>query len=176
MVMLILCSVDCGCRWYCVVVIECEMIFVVCVMRVVVIGLGVIGMMIVVVFYEVGCMLVLYGCMLCLGFEFVVVEECFFVLGLVWVDLVEVFYFVDVVFLVVKVIQIVGVVFWFVVLCGLDIVVCILQNGVEQVLMVFLYLFLGMVIFLFVVWFFVQVQEDGLVCLCGEVRLFLLEM
>lgn len=78
---------------------------------------------------------------------------------------------VDVVFLSVKATQIGAAAPWLRALCGRDTVVCVLQNGVEQVAMVSPHVAEGVTVLPSVVWFPAQAQHDGSVRLRGDARL-----
>ncbi|MCQ8192081.1 oxidoreductase [Streptomyces rugosispiralis] len=79
---------------------------------------------------------------------------------------------VDLVFLAVKSTQIETAAPWLTGLCGADTVVCVLQNGVEQVSMVAPHLS-GARVIPSVVWFPAQARSDGSVWLRGQARLTL---
>lgn len=79
----------------------------------------------------------------------------------------------DVLFLAVKATQTAATVKWLEALCGPATVVCVLQNGVEQVAAVRPYVPSGVEIVPAVVWFPAQAREDGTVLLRGEPRLTL---
>ncbi|MGV2862320.1 oxidoreductase [Achromobacter sp. AGC39] len=78
----------------------------------------------------------------------------------------------DIVFLAVKATQIDAASGWLAALCGPDTVVCVLQNGVEQMEQVALHAPSARIIPA-VVWFPAQAQPDGSVRLRGEARLSL---
>lgn len=80
---------------------------------------------------------------------------------------------VDCVFLAVKTTQIAEATPWLESLCGPETVVCVLQNGVEQVAMVSQHVAHGATIIPAVVWFPAQPQRDGSVELRGDARLTL---
>ncbi|AZH78951.1 2-dehydropantoate 2-reductase [Microbacterium sp. Y-01] len=143
--------------------------------RVAVIGPGAIGTTIAAALHEAGRTPALYGRTPRPGLELVAAEERLPVPGPVRADPAEVSHPADVVFLAVKATQIAGAAPWLAVLCGPDTVVCILQNGVEQVSMVSPHLPPGTAILPSVVWFPAQAQEDGSVRLRGEARLSLPE-
>jgi 2-dehydropantoate 2-reductase len=77
---------------------------------------------------------------------------------------------VDLVFLAVKATQVNGAAPWLAALCHTGSVVCVLQNGVEQVPTVAPYV-PGCAVLPSVVWFPAQAQPDGSVWLRGEARL-----
>ena len=77
---------------------------------------------------------------------------------------------VDLVFLAVKATQTASVAQWLATLTGPQTVVCVLQNGVEQLEQVAAYCSPGQIVPA-VVWFPAQTQSDGSVRLRGEVRL-----
>ncbi|MFB4354265.1 oxidoreductase [Microbacterium sp. LS_15] len=77
----------------------------------------------------------------------------------------------DVVFLAVKATQIDAAAPWLRALCRRDTVVCVLQNGVEQVAMVSPHVAEGVIVLPSVVWFPAQAQPDGTVRLRGDARL-----
>lgn len=80
---------------------------------------------------------------------------------------------VDVVFLAVKATQIEAAAAWLKELCGPGTVVCVLQNGVQQVTMVSPHVPRGAAVIPAVVWFPAQAQSDGTVVLRGDARLTL---
>jgi 2-dehydropantoate 2-reductase len=77
---------------------------------------------------------------------------------------------VDLVFLAVKATQVAAAGSWLAALCGVDTVVCVLQNGVEQESMVTPYVGGGPVL-PSVVWFPAEARPDGSVWLRGDARL-----
>ena len=79
---------------------------------------------------------------------------------------------VDLVFLAVKTTQVEGAAHWLRVLCGPDTVVCVLQNGVEQVSQI-TPLASGATVIPAVVWFPAETQPDGSVWLRGHARITL---
>ena len=78
----------------------------------------------------------------------------------------------DLVFLAVKSTQVEAAAPWLATLCGPDTVVCVLQNGVEQVSLVSPFAN-GAAVLPAVVWFPAEAQPDGSVLLRGEPRLTL---
>lgn len=92
--------------------------------------------------------------------------------GPVWTDPAQFGRTVDLVFLAVKATQIEASAAWLAALCGPDTVVCLLQNGVEQVEQVARHVPLVRVVPA-VVWFPAQAQPDGSVRLRGDMRLSL---
>ena len=81
----------------------------------------------------------------------------------------------DVVFLAVKATQIEAAAAWLDALCDERTVVCVLQNGVEQVALVSPHVARGVAVLPSVVWFPAQAQADGSVRLRGDARLTLPE-
>jgi 2-dehydropantoate 2-reductase len=94
------------------------------------------------------------------------------VLGPVQTDPARIERTVDLVFLAVKATQIEAAAEWFATLSGPDTVVCVLQNGVEQLEHVTPHVPRGRIVPA-VVWFPAQAQSDGSVRLRGDVRLSL---
>ena len=92
--------------------------------------------------------------------------------GPVLTDPSNVTYAVDLVFLAVKATQIAAAAGWLKALCHARTVVCVLENGVEQVQMVEPYC-AGATVVPAVVWFPAQAQPDGSVSLFGQARLTL---
>ena len=92
--------------------------------------------------------------------------------GPVWVDPAQLGRTVDLVLLAVKTTQIEAAGEWLTALCGPDTVVCVLQNGVEQLERVALHAPRGRLVPA-VVWFPAQAQPDGSVRLRGDMRLSL---
>ncbi|MDQ0726597.1 oxidoreductase [Microbacterium sp. W4I20] len=138
-----------------------------------IIGPGAIGSTVAAVLHEAGRTPGLYGRTARDGLEVLVGDEVIRVPGPVRTDPDQVSGPADVVFLAVKATQIEGAASWLAKLCGPDTVLCVLQNGVEQVAMVSPFVPEGTVVVPAVVWFPAQAQADGSVRLRGAARLTL---
>jgi len=138
-----------------------------------VIGPGAIGTTIAATLHEVGRTPRLYGRTARDNLELVTADTRIAVPGPVGIDPRDVSGPVDVVFLAVKATQIDAAAAWLRALCRTGTVVCVLQNGVEQVCMVSPYLPQGTEVIPSVVWFPAQAQPDGSVLLRGDARLTL---
>ncbi|WP_308288647.1 oxidoreductase [Microbacterium resistens] len=138
-----------------------------------VVGPGAIGTTVAATLHEAGRTPRLYGRTARESLELVTADTRIVVPGPVVTDLREVSGPVDVVFLAVKATQIDAAAAWLRALCGTGTVVCVLQNGVEQVRMVSAHLPQGTAIIPSVVWFPAQAHPDGAVLLRGDARLTL---
>lgn len=105
------------------------------------------------------------------GLEVLIGDELIRVPGPVRTDPEQVSGPADVVFFAVKDTQIDGAARWLAKLCGPETVLCVLQNGVEQVPRVAPHVQQGVMIVPSVVWFPAQAQADGSVRLRGAPRL-----
>lgn len=136
-----------------------------------IIGPGAIGATIAALLHETGLTPALYGRTARAGLQVLIGEESIRVPGPVRTDPGEVSGPADLVFLAVKATQIEGAAPWLARLCGPDTVLCVLQNGVEQVAMVSPHVPEGVRVVPAVVWFPAQSQPDGSVRLRGAARL-----
>ena len=138
-----------------------------------VIGPGAIGTTVAAALHEAGRAPRLYGRTARASLELVTADTRIVVPGPVATDPREVSGPVDVVLLAVKTTQIDAAAAWLRALCRSGTVVCVLQNGVEQVGMVSPHLPPGAAVIPSVVWFPAQAQSDGSVLLRGDARLTL---
>lgn len=139
-------------------------------MTVAVVGPGAIGTVVAAALREGGLVPGLYGRTAREHLELVVEDESIIVPGPVLTDPSHAAGPVDLVFLAVKATQIEAAAPWLAVLCGAGTVVCVLQNGVEQVSRVEPFAH-GAQVLPAVVWFPAQAQPDGAVWLRGPARL-----
>lgn len=139
-------------------------------MTVAVVGPGAIGTVVAAALREGGLVPGLYGRTAREHLELVVEDESMIVPGPVLTDPSRTAGRVDLVFLAVKATQIEAAAPWLAVLCGAGTVVCVLQNGVEQVSRVEPFAN-GAQVLPAVVWFPAQAQPDGAVWLRGSARL-----
>lgn len=140
-----------------------------------IIGPGAIGSTVAAVLHEAGRTPGLYGRTARDGLEVFIGEDAIRVPGPVRTDPEHVDGAVATVFLAVKATQIEGAAPWLAKLCGPDTVLCVLQNGVEQLAMVSPFVPEGTVVVPAVVWFPAQAQADGSVRLHGAPRVTLPE-
>jgi 2-dehydropantoate 2-reductase len=141
-------------------------------MTVAVVGPGAIGTVIAAALHESGRTPTLHGRTARESLALIVEDERVIVPGPVLTDPTRAAGRVDLVFLAVKATQIEGAAPWLAGLCGPDTIVCVLQNGVEQVPSVEP-LVHGARVLPAVVWFPAQTQTDGSVLLRGAARLTL---
>lgn len=139
-------------------------------LTVAVVGPGAIGTVVAAALHEAGLVPALYGRTARERLELIVEGERIPVPGPVVTDPARVAGRVDVVFLAVKATQIPDAAPWLAALCGPGTIVCVLQNGVEQVSRV-QPLANGAHVLPAVVWFPAQAQPDGAVWLRGPARL-----
>ncbi|WP_285414776.1 oxidoreductase [Variovorax sp. efr-133-TYG-130] len=137
-----------------------------------VVGPGAIGTAVAVALHEVGRTPLLCGRTLRERLTLEDGDRLVTVPGPVRVDPAQIGHTVDLVLLAVKTTQIEAAGAWLAALCGQDTVVCVLQNGVEQVERVARQASHGKIVPA-VVWFPAQAQPDGSVRLRGEMRLSL---
>lgn len=137
-----------------------------------VVGPGAIGTTVAAALHEAGRTPQLYGRTARESLELYVGDDCIVVPGPVQIDPTRADGPVDLVFLAVKSTQIEAATPWLTALCDANTVVCVLQNGVEQVSLVAPHLS-GSPVAPSVVWFPAQAQPDGSVWLRGEARLTL---
>jgi 2-dehydropantoate 2-reductase len=135
-----------------------------------VVGPGAIGTTVAAALYQVGLTPRVYGRTPRDQLELHAPEGHIVVPGPVRVDVTQDVTPVDLVFLAVKATQVEAAAPWLTALCQSDTVVCVLQNGVEQIAAVAPYAPRGQVL-PSVVWFPAQAQNDGSVWLRGEARL-----
>lgn len=140
-----------------------------------IIGPGAIGATVAALLHESGRTPDLYGRTARSGLEVVVDDDTIRVPGPVHTGPACVPAPAEVVFLAVKATQIEGAASWLARLCGPETVLCVLQNGVEQLAMVSPHVPAGTVVVPAVVWFPAQTQPDGSVRLRGSARLTLPE-
>ncbi|HEY9267731.1 MAG TPA: oxidoreductase [Mycobacterium sp.] len=138
-----------------------------------IVGPGAIGAVIAAALHEAGRSPGLYGRTARHSLEVIAGDERIVVPGPVRTDPDNVPGPADVVFLAVKATQIDAAAPWLATLCGPDTVVCVLQNGVEQIAMISPYLSERTTVLPSVVWFPAQAEVDGSVRLRGEARLTL---
>jgi len=138
-----------------------------------VVGPGAIGTTVAATLHEAGRTPRLYGRTARESLELVTSDARIVVPGPVVTDPREVSGPVDVVFLAVKATQIDAAAAWLRALCRTGTVVCVLQNGVEQVRMVSPHLPQGTAVIPSVVWFPAQAHPDGTVLLRGDAQLTL---
>lgn len=138
-----------------------------------VVGPGAIGTTVTAALHEIGRTPRLYGRTARERLELVTPDARIAVPGPVFIEPDEAHAPVDVVFLAVKATQIEAAAEWLRVLCGPRTVVCVLQNGVEQLRMLAPHVHQGEAIVPAVVWFPAQAQSDGSVLLRGDARLTL---
>ncbi|WP_231587722.1 oxidoreductase [Microbacterium oxydans] len=139
-------------------------------MTVAVVGPGAIGTVVAAALRERGLAPSLHGRTAREHLELIVDDERIQVPGPVRTDPQQAQGPVDLVFLAVKATQIADAAPWLAALCGAETVVCVLQNGVEQVASIEP-LAQGADVLPAVVWFPAQRQEDGAVWLRGQARL-----
>jgi len=139
-------------------------------MTVAVIGPGAIGTVVAAALRERGLAPALYGRTARENLELIVDDERIVVPGPVRTDPQGADGPVDLVFLAVKATQIEDAAPWLAALCGADTIVCVLQNGVEQVASVEP-LANGALVLPAVVWFPAQKRSDGAVWLRAKPRL-----
>ncbi|GIT81161.1 2-dehydropantoate 2-reductase [Leifsonia sp. LS1] len=138
-----------------------------------VVGPGAIGTTVAAALYERGITPGLYGRTARTGLELVAPDARIAVPGPVVTDAAVVRGPADIVFLAVKATQIESAAPWLRALCGPETVICVLQNGVEQIAMVSPHVPQGAAIVPAVVWFPAQAHPDGTVVLRGDARLTL---
>jgi 2-dehydropantoate 2-reductase len=139
-------------------------------MTVAIVGPGAIGTVVAAALRERGLTPSLHGRTARPHLELIVDDERIDVPGPVLTDPERVESPVDLVFLAVKATQIEDAAPWLAALCGAETIVCVLQNGVEQVPRV-TPLVRGAQVLPAVVWFPAQKQPDGAVWLRGQARL-----
>ncbi|KNY05232.1 oxidoreductase [Microbacterium sp. GCS4] len=139
--------------------------------RIAVVGPGAIGTTITAALHAAGRTPALYGRTAREELELLVGDERIVVPGPVHTNPDEVSATADVVFLAVKATQIDAAAPWLDALCGPGTVVCVLQNGVEQVALVSPHVGDAVAVLPSVVWFPAQAQADGTVRLRGDARL-----
>lgn len=139
-------------------------------MTVAVVGPGAIGTVVAAALRERGLAPALYGRTARENLELIVDDERIVVPGPVRTDTQSADGPVDLVFLAVKATQIEDAAPWLAALCGADTIVCVLQNGVEQVASVEP-LANGALVLPAVVWFPAQKRSDGAVWLRAKPRL-----
>lgn len=138
-----------------------------------IVGPGAIGTTVAAALYESGLTPLLYGRTARSGLELHVGNDRITVPVPVITDPRSVAGPADVVFVAVKATQLQAATAWLTVLCGPGTVVCVLQNGVEQVTMISPILPSGTAIVPAVIWFPAQTHADGTVRLRGEAVLTL---